>query len=283
METKIYRMTRHDQQPHHQGLLWVYLNGRCNFACSYCLDGRNKMNGRPALNAQFIEKLHELQSAVGYTLIFTGGEPLIEIELLQRLYKKFTGIPKSIQTNGSLVRNAAQILPYFEPHDWLSISVHDETYANEDRQEAVRSTISLAAQSGVNVFLQLMCSPSNIEFMLTRAEAYTQAGHRVVLRRLFEHEPDRFTTFRGDIERCSTERWAAPAFFGDEWSVQQPFKAMTVYLNGDIAAVCKKEISLGNLYSQYDLGRIASEQGKKCEEVCHCCSCLWATQGWGFA
>lgn len=283
MEIKTYPLTPYREQSHHRGLIWVYLNGKCNFSCPYCLDGRNNMAGRPALNDQFIEKLYQLQSSLGYALIFTGGEPLIEIELLKNLYAKFSGVSKSIQTNGSLTQNAAQIISHFESKDWLSISIHDETYATQERWETVRSTISLAAKSGVRVFVQLMCSPSNIELMLFRTQAYKDMGCRVALRRLFEFESHRFVAFRNSIEQNSTEWWAAPAFFGDEWTAQQPFKAMTVYLNGDITAVCKNEIHLGNLYSDYDLEKINKECGKKCEEICHCCSCIWTNQAWGFA
>ena len=268
---------------HHNGLIWVYLNGKCNFTCPYCLDGRNNIEGRQALNERFLEKLHELQSMLGYALIFTGGEPLIEIKLLKALYEKFKNIPKSIQTNGSLTGNAIQILPHFGKHDWLSISIHDDTYAREDKRCAVEATIGHATKAGINIFIQLMCSPSNVNLMLARADTYQAMRHRVALRRLFEYDPCEFARFRERIEQMSTDWWAAPAFFGDPWSATQPFKAMTVYLNGDITAVCKTEIKIGNLYSGYDLKRIDDKLENGCEAICHCCSCIWATQEWGFA
>src|SRR5690349_11629790 len=84
------------RKPVHSGLLWIYLNGRCNFTCKYCLDDRNKLIGRAADHPDFVEKLGRLQSELGYCLVFTGGEPLIEIALLLKLFTTFAQVPKTV-------------------------------------------------------------------------------------------------------------------------------------------------------------------------------------------
>ncbi len=267
----------------HQGLIWVYLNGKCNFTCDYCLDGRNEMPGRAAAFPDFIQKLNELQKTLGYSLIFTGGEPMIEQRLLKQLFITFPHVAKAVQTNAGLPGNARSLFPLFGPADWLSVSIHDESYATHAREAAIARTLEFAQQETIRIQVQLMCSPANIEQMLQRAAVFRQRNYRVAFRRLFHHDARLFRSHRKAIEALSSDFWTAPAFFGDAWCSPQPFEALTVHLNGDLSAVCRTEIRLGNIYSGYDLSRIAPQRNTACDQVCHCCSCLWMQQPWGFA
>ncbi len=269
--------------PPHQGIIWIYLNGRCNFHCDYCLDDRNTLSGRAAEHNNFIERLFELQSKTGYSLVCTGGEPLIELKTLIQIFEAFPTTPKSIQTNGSLISSLQTILPKFGCRDWLSISLHDESYANRTRSTSIPLGAALARSIGVNVLFQLMCTPQNIAAMIDRAETLRAAGYKTALRRIFSHATTDFLQHRNAIETASTEKWAAPAFFADPWLAKQPFKALTIYLNGEIRAICKDEHSLGNLYSSYDLQKLEGIRGENCDEICHCCSCIWVNHPWGFA
>jgi MoaA/NifB/PqqE/SkfB family radical SAM enzyme len=267
----------------HQGVLWVYLNGKCNFECPYCLDGRNNMPGRAASHPEFVPRLAQLRAALGFSLVFTGGEPLIEIDALTELFRTFAHVPKTVQTNGSIAKSMARLAPLCGSRDWISISIHDETYLVEDRRRALEAAIAVARAAGVRIVLQLMCSPANIRVMLARACRFRAEGYRVNMRRLFESEPAEFSQFRNAIEEASSDAWAAPAFFADRWLSVQPYRAAVVYLDGSIRMVCRDEITIGNLFQGYDLSLIDRWRDAPCRSVCHCCSCLWVHQDWGFA
>ncbi|MGF7189252.1 organic radical activating enzyme [Robbsia andropogonis] len=267
----------------HKGIIWVYLNGRCNFTCDYCLDGRNRQSARAAHATNFVTALSSLQVETGYALIFTGGEPLIERDLLKQLFLRFPDVPKAIQTNASLPRSMKTLAPSFSKNDWLAISVHDESHATSERRRNIIETTTIANAHRIPVLFQLMCSPNNITAMLALAKQYRNAGHRTAMRRLFHFDSRFFKAYRNDIAAASSEGWAAPAFFEDHWDVRQPFLALNVRLDGSITAVCREEVEIGNLYTGYDLNLLAPQKGQACDSVCHCCSCLWVHQPSGFA
>lgn len=266
----------------HSGLIWVYLNGRCNFTCAYCLDGRNNIAGRAATRPDFVDRLAVLQRVLGYSLVFTGGEPLIEFDVLQRLFTAFADVPKTVQTNGSLRKNAEKLLPYFSSLDWLSVSLHDETLQAGNRA-AVDATICSFIKAGRRVLIQLMCSPANTRDMLEHGRRYQSMGCKVNARRLFEYESACYDQHREAIAQSASDPWAEAAFFGTPADMRQPFRAAVVYLDGRIGFVCRGEVPVGNLYTGYDLSLVERHRGAPCDAVCHCCSCLWVHQEWGFA
>lgn len=267
----------------HKGLIWVYLNGRCNFACDYCLDGRNNQPERAADSSRFEDSLTQLQQKTGYTLVFTGGEPLIERDLLRRLFTRMPTTPKAIQTNGSLHSSMKVLAPHFQPHDWLAISLHDESFRSAERLGCIDKTTEIATSHGIPIVFQMMCSPDNLGLMLKRADLYRRQGHRTTMRRLFHYGAECFKDSRAAISAACSEPWGAAAFFEDSWEAGQPFVALNVYLDGTIRGVCREEVTIGNLYSGYDLHLLETHRGQICDSVCHCCSCLWVREASGFA
>jgi hypothetical protein len=267
----------------HRGIMWVYVNGRCNFTCNYCLDGRNSLTGRIDDHPDYLDRLVRLQAQLGYVVCLTGGEPLLQDRVVADILRAFRGVTKCLQTNGGLTDRLARVLPHLEPHDWVSISWHDETLDHPAKRQAVRNTVALLESLGVRTHLQFMCSPRNVEAMLAAAGEWVARGYRVSLRRLFTDPPEAFAHLRDRMAEVNTEAWATAAFFHDRADLQQPFAAANVHLDGRITMVCQDEVPVGNLYTGYDLGQVTPLLGLPCDTVCHCCSCLWADTEWGFA
>ena len=267
----------------HDGVLWIYLNGRCNFSCSYCLDDRNALTGKFDARPDYIERLRELQSLLGYSLVLTGGEPMLSFRAVGEIYRAFAHAPKAIQTNGALTKRIGDVIPLCQRHDWFSISYHQETLDVPASARAVATSIAMLLEAGVNVHVQFMCSPRNITEMLEAAARHAALGCKVSLRRLFDYPPDAFARYRSQIAAANSDGWATDAFFLTKSVRAQPFKAAVVYLDGTIAMVCREEVKIGNLYTGYDLGLLEPHLGRPCTSVCHCCSCLWVDCEWGFS
>ncbi|WP_162787288.1 radical SAM protein [Notoacmeibacter marinus] len=269
---------------HHKGFLWVYMNGRCNFRCEYCLDSRFSIPGSIDDYPDFIGRLTILQEKLGYSVILTGGEPMLAPKTVRDVFEAFPDVPKAIQTNGSLTSSTLGLLDFIMPHDWVAISYHDYAGTKPHFERNIHSTITELRKSGKNVLVQLMCTPSNIESMLERSLLYRELGCKVALRRVFEYSAHLYGDRFALIDDSSTESWAAKAFYECEWTERgQPYLAANVYLDGRIGFVCRDEIIVGNLYGTYDLSLVESGRGQPCDQVCHCCTCLWADRAWGFA
>lgn len=273
-----------DQTPsYHKGILWVYLNGRCNFTCDYCLDGRNSLSGTLDEHPEYLAKLIQLQKDLGFTLVLTGGEPLLSLSTVKNIFNTFNNVPKTIQTNGALTKHVLEIIPLFQPNDWFSISYHQESLDHPNKKKAIEKSIQHLLENNVKVFIQYMCSPENIECMLKQAEQHAKLGCKVSMRRLFEYPSENFLKYQELVSSISTEFWAEDAFFLKEAEFTQPFKAAVIYLDGTIKMVCREEVEIGNLFTGYDLSIIEPHRKKACDSVCHCCSCLWVNSPWGFA
>lgn len=270
-------------QVFHKGILWVYLNGRCNFTCEYCLDDRNSLPGAIDDHPDYISRLVSLQNLLGFSLVLTGGEPMLSFQTVLDIYKAFPHVPKCIQTNGALPDRLAKLMLFCRPHDWFSISYHQETLEQPVKQKAVNRSIDILVEAGLKVHIQFMCSPKNIPMMLEQAAQYGERGCKVSMRRLFEHSPDLFEPYMDKIRKVNSDPWATAAFFLHEDERRQPFNAAVIYLDGTIAMVCSKEIKVGNLYTGYDLTAIEPYRTEMCDRVCHCCSCKWVDYEWGFA
>ncbi len=97
-------------------LLSIVVTTYCNFRCKYCYEEDFKPM-RPDLEnmERTISRLFSKYPTIK-TVSFFGGEPLLEFEAIRRLtFNPFIyGLPKSIQTNGSLINE--EIARYFKLH-----------------------------------------------------------------------------------------------------------------------------------------------------------------------
>ncbi|MBZ6383097.1 radical SAM protein [Sphingomonas sanguinis] len=269
----------------HNGVLWVYVSGSCNFRCAYCIDDRYAIPHNKLDEGLFLDRLDELQRQLQYTIVLTGGEPMAQPRLVHALFDRFSSTAKTVQTNGSLTSATLSLCPKLAPDDWISISYHDFAWRRSKHEKSIDATVEGLLDNGKNVFVQLMCTPDNAVRMSAAAVRFSELGCKVAMRRIHDHTPESF----GQVERllgaCGGEDWALPAFFGREHKPprRQPFRAANVYLDGTIGFVCKDEVIIGNLYSGYDLNIVDRYRSLPCDQVCGSCSCLWVSEPWGFA
>lgn len=172
-------------------ILYLMLAQGCNYACRQC--------PIPGLAAHYGEHLLTFEAAVAgirlwqshledwpddndpYFLIFYGGEPLLNAEVLERLLvyvaaeKRFGRLHRNVQlmlvTNGSLLdeRLAKQLAAHNvlvaigldgppEHNDQQRITAHgDPTYAQIER------AIHLLLNSGVRTVASVACTPTNVD------------------------------------------------------------------------------------------------------------------------
>ncbi len=89
----------------------LLLSGRCNLACAYCYQDRRQV--RRAMNWETLRTSTEAALASGreeVAIEFTGGEPLLEVALLQRAVRflerhraRDTDVSFSLTTNGTML------------------------------------------------------------------------------------------------------------------------------------------------------------------------------------
>lgn len=104
------------------------INYACNARCSYCDSWKvpMEMGARGLSTEECIKIIRDLGEAGVWTLVFTGGEPLlrVDLELLVKEAKKH-GMSVGINTNGSLLKKRAQSL-IDAGVDSITVSVESE-------------------------------------------------------------------------------------------------------------------------------------------------------------
>lgn len=88
-------------------LLVLRLTDDCNLRCKYCYanGGKQKINMNREIALKAIDYVSKLNNS--FTLQFTGGEPLLAIDLIEEIYeyiqKRGVQVRLQVQTNGTLI------------------------------------------------------------------------------------------------------------------------------------------------------------------------------------
>lgn len=148
------------------------LTPQCNLNCKMCYIHENKEAGRTILPASFwIEKAQQAVDAGMLVLSITGGETLLypELDTLMDALSSM-GLLISFNTNGTLIdeKRVEWFLKYCP--NKINISLYgasDETYEKlcgcKDGFTRVSKAIDLLMQAGLNVYLNGMITPYNLE------------------------------------------------------------------------------------------------------------------------
>lgn len=78
---------------------------RCNMRCVYCMRNLAAERRHPGISELFIRYLNQLSSDVTGTVVVTGGEPLLEKDMVRRVFDgvRDPDIKKKVITNGLLL------------------------------------------------------------------------------------------------------------------------------------------------------------------------------------
>lgn len=117
----------------------VFLNG-CNFRCRNC-HNKQTWTGRNYINIAIIKKKILESKPVINTVVFSGGEPTMQVKPLLELCKfsKENGFTVGIETNGSFTKNVLKIKPYV---DLFMISINTKTI-NPNTYKTIKLDIPL--------------------------------------------------------------------------------------------------------------------------------------------
>ena len=145
---------------HHRGVLWIYVNGRCNMSCVYCLDGRNALPGLVDNRPDFCARLVQLQSELGFTPVFTGGEPLIVPIRLLRCSARSRARPRKPFKRTARCRARWRASPRCRSLSWVSISYIQQTLDTPALARAASESVALLHDRGIR--WSGACSPENV-------------------------------------------------------------------------------------------------------------------------
>ncbi len=110
--------------------LAVILTDRCNFDCSYCYQDRGDQRLDLSTLVRTIDAFHPF-FAPECVVSFTGGEPLLAFDLIERAVERLEGLPArrrrrvrySLTTNGSLLDD--KILDFLAAHEFSLVLSFD--------------------------------------------------------------------------------------------------------------------------------------------------------------
>ena len=174
-------------------LIIINTTNRCNLNCIYCYNNiENKdivnMNNEKVINA--INKITTEFNLKYYTIVFHGGEPLLELENIKKIISNFKdkneNIKYSFQTNGMLINN--EFIKYIKLNKInISISIDGPDFINiKSRTNDIKKNILLENNIKLlnenNIKYNVLCTLSkmNIDNSKELVEYYNKINCRGV-------------------------------------------------------------------------------------------------------
>ena len=141
--------------------------GGCNVACDYC----DTPESIPAGSGEVwsLSRVYAQIQALGEnkpsTVTLTGGEPLLQIDFLERLISELrqAGHKIYLETNGTLPRALERIV---EGCDWIAMDLKPESAIRRDMWEAHRWFLKTG---GKKIFVKMVLTEATSEEELRRA------------------------------------------------------------------------------------------------------------------
>ncbi len=101
--------------------IFLHLTNRCNLRCIHCYVG--DISKREELKSQKIyDLIDQLASINGKSIIFSGGEPLLQEDWFDILRYASESLEVTLNTNGTLIdSNSATLLSQIKPHIQISL------------------------------------------------------------------------------------------------------------------------------------------------------------------
>lgn len=142
--------------------IYVNITNRCNAGCIFCCNSQNK-NTITAFNFEKFQKtIEEIKNNMNiHKISFTGGEPTLNMEVLQKclnfVKNKDENIFTVINTNGSKISELEKLLPYINS---IALSRH---HYNDETNRAIFKLDSVPSKDEISSFsdkskLHLSCN-----------------------------------------------------------------------------------------------------------------------------
>lgn len=150
-------------------LYFVFLTHQCNLKCKYCGEAKNPT----AKSFEDIKySLETLSKFISYDpepiIAFYGGEPLLKIDLLERIMDNIVNAVFVLQTNGLLLKNIR--LPYLNRLSTILVSIDGtigitDMYRGKGTYERIMKNMKTIRKNGYNgdlIARMTVSSKSNI-------------------------------------------------------------------------------------------------------------------------
>jgi uncharacterized protein len=99
----------------------IFLTERCNLECTYCGEGKARSDLQPDISYKASVLIDFLQQAPDVALHLYGGEPLLNVPLLEAILTQVESDSVTVQTNGLLLDRLPEAL--WEKISLLSVSL----------------------------------------------------------------------------------------------------------------------------------------------------------------
>lgn len=189
-------------------VLYLILTQDCNLSCKYCFvrqSFRNKAQKQMMLLSTAYKGIDvwfsgincNFEKNIKYQIIFYGGEPLLNFEVLQQslLYidklcnKKKIQRDKleiSIVTNGTLVeKNIVKLIKYYNIRIILSMDFPEKEHndcrrdqLNKGSFEKVKKSLKLFQKNGIDPLISTTVTPNNVEILESIPIVFSDLGIR---------------------------------------------------------------------------------------------------------
>ncbi len=144
------------------------LTQRCNFSCEMCYVHDCKQKADPLSAEDWLRLAHQAKEAGTVFLLLTGGEPLLR-EDFEQIYRALAkmGFLISINTNGSLLDNYAELFSEFPPTR-INVSLYgadNSAYSRLCGNEAfdrVMKSVEKMKELGISMRFNTIFTPKNI-------------------------------------------------------------------------------------------------------------------------
>lgn len=184
------------------GVLYLVLTKDCNYSCKYCpfstpLTKKKKALMTPEIVRRGIdlwaEHIRDRQDYENYSIIFYGGEPLLNIDTLKyalNYIEELKGIKLPaflnlmLDTNGSLINN--ELAVFFRKHN-VKVTVGcdgleeiNDFYRVDNKGKGTfkrtKEAIDLLVENGVETFTSVSITPENISKIDDTTEFFQKSG-----------------------------------------------------------------------------------------------------------
>ncbi len=181
--------------------IYVLVTSKCNLRCNYCYEGHEKTNKDMKLDTAektvdfIIDKFNKDKSGKPLTVIFHGGEPLLNFEIIKYIASSILKkIPKDkvrfdMTTNGTVMND--EIREFIKENIAnISFSIDGSKYSHDLNRvfsngngsyDTATKNAKLLINEGINVFARMTFNSKTVEYLSDGVKSVLEMGFKYIV------------------------------------------------------------------------------------------------------
>lgn len=166
------------------GRLRISLTEQCNFKCPFCYN-EGMAKGANSFNVKEISAILEASKGIAKSIKLTGGEPLLNNDILEIIELSSKEFPTSITTNGSILNKISNVADKLSGITVSIQSVKDINYkelmgTNYTPNNIIKNILDLKKISNVPISVNMVVNKMNTKDLKNYINQMTDIGIKTI-------------------------------------------------------------------------------------------------------